>query len=47
MIHVRSRSTFGYLFNLNHKRIACHESYTERSAQYEVDSNFLTLKTYY
>ena len=26
MIHVRSRSTFGYLFNLNQKRIACHES---------------------
>ena len=33
MIHARTRSTFGYLFNLNHKRIACHESYTERCAQ--------------
>ena len=30
MIHVWTRSTFNYLFNLNQKRIACHESYTER-----------------
>ena len=29
MIHVWTRSTFNYLFNLNQKRIACHESYTD------------------
>lgn len=35
MIHAWTRSTFGYLFNLNHKRIACHESYTERCGVFE------------